>query len=96
MDAVVVDSHCLPRDRAQTVARLLVRKVAFASESKPMRTSLVILASPRFSSRLKYDCERVGAVVLPIGTQSYRHIARTVRRMRGLPDRCCLRHFAKP
>lgn len=89
MDAVVLDSRCLRGETAELTARKLLQHSAQGEPGKAPPW-LVVLISATLTRPLRQEYLNVGAVLLPRKTQTYRHIARTVRQQCGWPDRCCV------
>lgn len=87
-DAVVIDTHRLESSTVQAL-------ISAFSAARPGQPDMRISAPPMvvLTSR-HWTCPEIASVtdqivVLPAPRQGYREIARVVRRLCGLPGRCC-------
>lgn len=86
-DLIVIDSRHPLLHQSSTVAANLVKTVTFAHDF--IHTPLVVLDAAEVSEDVRSCWRRPGAVFLSTRGQTYRELAVVVRRLCGLPDRCC-------
>jgi hypothetical protein len=87
-DAVVLDSHH-PKLRRLSAPLQRLLDLILARRRGEHRIPLVVLRSPGFPMELRQAYENAGAVYIPARQQTYREIAKVVRRLIGLPGGCC-------
>jgi hypothetical protein len=86
VDAIVVDSHSLESTNLQPTFRkvLEIRQRMSRDDRVP---ELVVLTSGRCSSEIRGTLSDAAAILLP--RQTYRELARLLRRVVGLTGPCC-------